>query len=389
MSDDNITRRQFVVGAAAGMLLLHEWAAGRPAKESATMPHQADAFNARDFGAKGDGETDDTAAIQRAIDAASEKLGTVFLGDGTYLCSTIRLRPQTGLVGNPTWSYQKPGGAILRLKDAKAACLLNMTGAVGSTVNGICLDGQQLGDGIHGILVDKPEYKVEDSFRIERCQIGRFTGDGVRLNRIWCWSMRHNMLCYNRENGLRIRGWDGFLLDNWFSGNGAAGIGAYEENSSTTITGNRIEWNRAGGILIHRGGHYNITGNYIDRSGAPGISLLGLDGRCSHFAITGNVIYRSGAPWRELDRNDSSHVRFESVEGLVFSGNTMTVGRDDGSKGEYSPRCGIVYGKLENSVIKDNVLHRGALEELLVDLGGHGDGVVVKDNVGVVGKPNW
>ena len=229
----------------------------------------------------------------------------------------------------------------------KARCLLDMTGAIGATVDGVCLDGHRLGEGIHGILVDKPEYKVEDAFRIERCQIARFTGDGVRLNRIWCFTIRHCMVAYNQENGLRLRGWDGFVLDNWFSGNGAAGYGAYEENASITMTGNRIEWNRAGGIVIHGGNHYNITGNYLDRSGAPAISLLGEGGPCSVVAITGNVIYRSGAPWRELDRKDSSHARFEHVQGLVCTGNTMNAGRDDGGRGQWSPRCGIVYGRLE------------------------------------------
>ena len=33
-------------------------------------------------------------------------------------------------------------------------------------------------------------------------------------------------------------------------------------------------------------------------------------------------------------------------------------------------------------MIADNVLHRAALEELLVNLGGHGEGVIVKDNPG-------
>jgi len=350
------------------------------------MGDPVSSFNVRDFGAKGDGKTDDTAAIQRAIDAAAEKLATVHVPDGVYLCSTVRLRPQVGLAGDPTWNYQKPGGGILRLGDEKATCLLDMTGAIGSTVNGICLDGQGLGDGIHGILVDKPDYKVEDSFRIERCQIGRFSGDGVRLNRIWCFSMRHNMVCYNKENGLRIRGWDGFLLDNWFSGNGAAGFGAYEENAAITMVGNRIEWNRAGGVIVHSGNHYNISSNYFDRSGGPGIGLLGDDGPCSAFSIVGNIINRSGAPWRELDKRDSSHVRFENVRGVTFTGNTMMVGRDDGDRGNWSPRCGIVYGGLQNSIIKDNVLHDGALEELMVDLGGHGEGAIVKDNPGCLGK---
>jgi hypothetical protein len=383
-----VSRREFVIGAAASAFLLRGLLADSFEEDRVAMADPSASFNVRDFGAKGDGKADDTTAIQNAIDAAAQELGTVYLPEGVYLCSTIRLRPQTGLVGHPTWNYRSPGGAVLRLSDAKARCLLDMTGATGSTVNGLCLDGQRLGDGIHGLLVDKPEYKVEDAFRIERCQIGRFTGDGVRLNRIWCFSVRHCMICYNRQNGLRLRGWDGFLLDNWFSGNGAAGYGAYEENASITMTGNRIEWNRAGGIVIYGGSHYNITGNYIDRSGGPGISLLGGDGHCSVFTIVGNVIYRSGAPWSELDPKDSSHARFENVRGLVFTGNAMTVGRDDGGKGEWSPRCGIVYGGLENSVIQDNTLHWGALEELMVDLGGHGEGAIIRDNPGSIGRPH-
>ena len=43
---------------------------------------------------------------------------------------------------------------------------------------------------------------------------------------------------FNTGNGVWIRGWDGFLLDNWLSGNGEAGYGAYEENLSITMTGN-------------------------------------------------------------------------------------------------------------------------------------------------------
>lgn len=345
-------------------------------------------FDARDFGAKGDGKTDDTAALQRAIDAAAEVLGTVYVPAGVFVCSTLTLRPQTGLAGDPTWRYSKPGGAVLHLGDAKARCLLDMTEANGATVSGLCLDGQRQGEGVHGILVDKPEYKAEDSFRIERCQIGWFSGDGVRLNRIWCFSMRHSMVCYNRGDGMRLRGWDGFLLDNWFSGNRGAGYAAPEENAAMTITGNRIEWNRAGGIVCHGGNSYNITGNYFDRSGGPGIALLGRENEpCSKFTITGNIINRSGAPWRELEKHDSAQVRFEGCRGIVFTGNAMCVGRDDGNKGEWSPRCGIVYGRLENSVIKDNVLQSGALEELLVDLGGHGPGAIVKDNPGSLGTP--
>jgi hypothetical protein len=394
MSDSSdshlLSRRDVLRGAVLGaaVLAVGEWpvamARGAERPEERTMAM----LDVTQFGAKGDGQTDDTAAIQKALDAAAKTQGTVLVPEGVFVCADLKVPTQVGLVGQPAWRYSKPGGSVLRLGDAKARCLLDITEANGATISGLSLDGQDLGEGVHGVLSDKPEYKTEDAWRIEGCQVGRFSGDGARLNRIWCYSIRHSMFCYNHGDGIWQRGWDGFLLDNWLSGNRGAGYGAREENAAMTITGNRIEWNRGGGLVSHHGNSYNLTGNYFDRSGGPAITLLGNEGEaCTRFTMTGNIISRSGAPWRELDKLDSAQARFERCQGIVFTGNSLNVGRDDGNKGEWSPRCGIVYGRLENSVIKDNVLHRGALEELLVDLGGHGEGVIVKDNPGSVGTP--
>lgn len=348
-------------------------------------------IDARQMGAVGDGKTDDTAALQKAIDAAAERQGTVFLPAGTYLCSTLKLRRQMGLYGHPAFTYRANGGPILKLNDAKARCLLDMTGAIGATVEGICLDGNNhMGQGIDGILVDKPDYgKEEDAWRIERCRVSGFSGHGINLVRIWCFSIRHSMICFNKGNGIRVRGWDGFVLDNWLSGNRSAGYGSYEENSSVTMTGNRIEWNATAGIEIDGGSHYNITGNYVDRSGGPGIKLVPRgQTTCKVISVTGNVIYRSGAPnWGKPEGADNSHLRFDDVEGLTCTGNTMNAGRDDGGKGEWSPRYGIVCHKLAESIVKDNVLWRGALEILVEDQGDHGDGAIIRDNVGRLFTP--
>jgi hypothetical protein len=346
-------------------------------------------LNVLDFGAKRDGTTDDTAAIQKAMDQAAINNGAIFIPEGNYLCSELKVPAGIGVYGLPAWSYGKGQGTILKFKGG-SACLINLTGSFGAYLYGLCLHGGNIEGEAHGILVDKPDYgKQEDTPRIDMCRIERFTGDGIRLERIWCFVVRHSHCYGNKGCGLRVRGWDGFILDNWFSGNGKAGYGSYEENASNTITGNRIEWNREGGIVICGGSHYNITGNYIDRSGRCGLALLPREGQkhCHTLAITGNVIYRSGKPdWGKGDGFDSAHVRLEYAKGLTFTGNSLNSGRDDGGRGDYSPEYGIIMKGLEYSVIKDNVAYLGALKQLFLDQGEHGEGVIIKDNVGSLRK---
>lgn len=388
MKKPGYSRRNFV---AMGSVLAASALTSTVSGQSAVSPEEKSKgmLNVVDFGAKGDGKNDDTQAIQKAIDKATETNGSVFIPEGRYLCSELKVREGIGIHGLPAWSYGKGMGTILLFKgDGK--CLINLTGAYGAYLFGLCLNGNHIAGGIHGILVDKPDYgKREDTPRIDTCRVENFTGDGIRLERIWCFCVRHSHSYGNEGCGIRVRGWDGFILDNWFSGNGKAGYASYEENASNTLTANRIEWNREGGILIYGGSHYNINGNYIDRSGRCGIALLpGPNNKsCETLAITGNVIYRSGKPdWGKKDDYDSSHARFEGVKGLVFTGNAMNSGRDDDAKGSYSPDYGIVMKGLESSVIKDNVQFNGALKQIVVDLGGHGEGVIIKDNVGSLRK---
>ena len=384
-SNGALSRRDLAKSAATGgaWLAAGLGMAGGEADKGEVRAMNDYMVNVRDAGAKGDGNTDDTEAIQKALDAAGEKRGAVFVPPGTYLCADLKLHRNSALVGMPAWGYgRNPGGSVLKLAHDKAKCLLDMAGAVGSTVDGLSLDGGRLGEDVCGISIQKDDYAQEDALRIERCWIGRFSGDGIRLSKVWCYTVRHSMVGHNGGHGVSGEGWDAFLMDNWLSGNGGYGYGPGDV-CSVTMTGNRIEWNKEGGIVLVDGSHYNVTGNYIDRSGKAGIAIVAgsAESESKQMTVTGNLIYRSGK-WAAPESNDSSHIRLEGAKGVTCVGNTMVVGQDDAKKGNWSPSYGIVYRGLENCVIKDNVLHGGAIKELLLDLGGHGDGVIVKDNPG-------
>lgn len=379
MENESLNRREVARGAILGGASLLFAAS---ALADTTPSHERTFLNAHALGAAGDGRTNDTAALQKALDEAGRCSGAVFLPPGVYLTGELHVRPGTAILGIPAWNYSGPGGSVLRLASAQSACLLNLTDARGASVEGLALDGGGLGSGIHGIATLRTAFAAhEDGFRIEKCQVVRFSGNGVNLDCAWCFSVRHCMMAYNGGDGVTLHGWDGFLLDNWFSGNKRAGFAARQANASVTFTANRIEWNGEENMTLTGADGYQITGNFFDRSGTVGIALRSGHAPCTQIALTGNFIKRSGKAARP-NTHDSAQLLFDGCEGLTCIGNTLQAGRDDGGKGVWSPSYGIVYGGLRNCVVRDNVLHDGAITQLLLDLGGHHEGVSVGENPG-------
>src|SRR3990170_3691595 len=80
--------------AAAALLPMAAAAAERtPAMDLGTR-----VYNIRDFGAKGDGKTLDTAALQAAIDACTrDGGGTVLVPSGTFVIGTTELKSNVTL----------------------------------------------------------------------------------------------------------------------------------------------------------------------------------------------------------------------------------------------------------------------------------------------------
>jgi len=97
--------------------------------------------NVRDFGAKGDGTTNDRAAIQAAIDALPDSGGVVFvpLSNSVYLIdATLYLPSHTSIIGSGEGATLKMSGAVTRTMIENADTTAGNTGIV---IENLSLDG--------------------------------------------------------------------------------------------------------------------------------------------------------------------------------------------------------------------------------------------------------
>ena len=339
-------------------------------------------FNVADFGAKGDGRTPDSEAIQKALDAAGAVGGTTYFPAGRYLCHDLKLHPHTTLLAEPQWGYRGDAGAMLLLDSDEAECLLNITGAFGVHLRGVFLQGRrEAKKPIHGVFLNNAESysPQEDAIVIDDCKIERFSGHGVHLLRIWLFIIRHSILQGNRGCGVQMTGWDGFVTDNQFSGNGSHGFACDSVGATVMFTANRVEWNQGYGLLLAAGDAWNVTGNCFDRNWGAGVCAL----KMRTTTLTGNVFRRCGKDSRLLEEGERScQVRLEECRGLTFVSNVCAAGRDDGGRGTYTPQFGFLLRKLSCSVIASNTLFQGYTKEMAADLGEHGADYVFANNVG-------
>ncbi len=115
--------------------------AGPPAIRA--LPPESTWVNLKSFGARGDGKTDDTAAIQKAIDEHR----VIYIPSGDYIISnTIKLRPDTVLIGlhpsttqfdilDSTPAFQGPGKPKPLLEAPRGGS--NIVTGIGLYANGI------------------------------------------------------------------------------------------------------------------------------------------------------------------------------------------------------------------------------------------------------------
>lgn len=351
-------------------------------------------FIVTDFGAVPDGKTDSTAAIQKALDKAADCMGTVIVPPGIYSVGKLKMHGKNvSLVGTSAWSFRHDGASVFELNTENTDCLIDITGAFGCNITGMCLNGKRLGKNIHGVKLYWDKYNgggEEDTPSVNESRIGNFSGDALHFEHVWCFSVRHSMLHHSGGAGLYIDGWDAFIIDNWFSGNSGGGIVGGNVVASVTLTGNRVEWNKKGGFVFGNGDSFNITGNFFDRTYGPALNLGGKDKHLTLLTVSGNIFKRGGAYSEEcpLPHPDfSSHLIMHNCEGASVVGNSAAAGDGDNSLGVLSPYYSFIIDDCKNCVIKDNVFYSGALKKNLI-LRGDNSTCVIKDNIGTLKNNN-
>ena len=382
------SKREFLkkmgLAGGAGILASASFAKeGGEAAGEAVFDAPSDFFDVRKFGAKGDGKTSDSAAIQKAVDEAAKVGGVVYFPSGTYLCSNIKAHTGMSFLAEPRWGYHSRAGAVLKLESENADCILDVSKTYGLHIRGLFLVGiPSAKKAIHGIFMNNPKVSPrEDCIAIDDCKVEGFSGHGVYLKNVWLFILRRNIMQKNKLCGVMLRGWDGFVMDNQFSANGDCGFGSEGRLGTIKFTANRVEWNRKDGFGFCAGSTLNVTGNCFDRNWGAAINAFDI----KTMTISGNIFRRNGKNEEAMENEKSCHLKIKNCRGLTIMANASCAGQDDRNRGKFTPQIGFMLENLSCAVVMGNTFYEGYTEKMLVESGNSED-CIIKDNIGTAFK---
>lgn len=285
------------------------------------------------FGAKGDGETDDTLAIQAAINY--DKYATVYLPGGLYVTGPISVGSDITLKGDgliQTHLVLKAGstGALLTAHNAVHLVLqdIGFDGNHSNNPDGwvcVVVSGEEI-DG-NGIWIDRCGFFNAKSSGLEiqgtysNSRVADCVAEGNLLDGLIIGS-RATIVSNNRcvANGrfgiLGVADWLQ-ILGNTCNNNGSTGIAVVEADyaiaNNNTCLSNGVGTEVSHGIQFNTVNHGVMSGNFVQGNVASGLDAYA----SPKVTMTGNQTLNNGVRGIEIDTG--SH--YSTIVGNVVSGN--------------------------------------------------------------------
>jgi len=243
----------------------------------------------KDKGAKGDGRTDDTAAIQSAIDKVAGTGGTVFVPDGRYMVDAVAGKHLT-LKSDMTFKLST--GATLKAipNSADNSAILTIERVSNVTVVGGTLEGEReehlskSGEWGMGIRIDRGAKHIT----VSGVTAKKMWGDGFFVHGVKDVSFCSVIADRNRRQGLSVIEVDGLLVTNSVFSNThgtrpSAGIDLEPDDAQQQINNVRIENSKflnnvgAGIMISGKKGTTNISNVEINRNLFTGIPPIKIE----------------------------------------------------------------------------------------------------------------
>jgi parallel beta-helix repeat protein len=210
-------------GAALAILIACDGDPGASHAGPAPVPCPAPApavrpVDARIHGATGDGRTDDTAALQRAIDAVAGTGGTLWIPEGTYLVDATRDSGRVGLRLGSRMTLHLAPRAILKARPNAAATysIVAVADCADVTILGGTLEGERdahkgtAGEWGMGLTIIRSRNIMVQDITARECW-----GDGFYVTEPNSGITFCNVVAdHNRRQGLSITGADGIIVRN-------------------------------------------------------------------------------------------------------------------------------------------------------------------------------
>jgi len=355
----------------------------------APAPTSSSVVSVKTYGAKGDGRTDDTAAIQTAIEAVAGTGGTLLVPDGTYMINAI-LNNGQGLQLRSNMSFRMSSGAVLKaIPNASGGySVLFLPRVTNVNIIGGTIEGERSahtgtsGESGMGIFVASSQNVYIEGVTAKECWgDGFYVGGAAGSTNI---TLCNVVADHNRRQGLSVVYADGVVVRNSTFKNTQgtlpeAGIdiepNAGETVANMQILGCTFTNNSGGGIqnglaLKDRGiafvknvlidGNVMVGNGFNAANGMPGGGGCEISNTAGH-RVTNNVM-RDNKNWglRLRDEADDTTVTGNTISGTqgdgIYLDPTITGYTITGNTVTGNTRYGIYQGSGAQGVLGANVV---------------------------------